>query len=94
MPCSGLSALHAVNPNLKKKGSSSSLKGETEGFILAAHYQSLATWIYQAKILKGGLSGLTEHLTAAKWWKMLFISHQKLFSFSRYLSFYLEFLVM
>ena len=29
-----------------------------------------------------------------KWWKMLFISPQKLFSFSRYLSFCLDFLVM
>ena len=29
-----------------------------------------------------------------KWWKMLFISLQKLFSLSRYLNFYLDFLVM
>ena len=32
--------------------SSSSLKGETEGFILAAQDQSLVTRVYQAKILK------------------------------------------
>ena len=29
-----------------------------------------------------------------RWWKMLFISHQKLFLFSRYLNFCLDFLVM
>ena len=34
--------------------SSSTLKGETEGFILAAQDQSLATQMYQAKILKNG----------------------------------------
>ena len=34
--------------------SSSSLKGESEGFILAALDQSLATRVYQAKILKSG----------------------------------------
>ena len=34
--------------------SSSSLKGETEGFILAAHDQSLAARVYQANILKNG----------------------------------------
>ena len=34
--------------------SSSSLKGETGGFILAAQDQSLATRLYQAKILKNG----------------------------------------
>ena len=33
---------------------SSSLKGETEGFILAAQEQSLATRVYQAKLLKSG----------------------------------------
>ena len=33
---------------------SSSLKGEIEGFILAAQYQSLATRVYQAKICKNG----------------------------------------
>ena len=31
-----------------------SLKGETEGFILAAQDQSIATWMYQAKTLKNG----------------------------------------
>ena len=34
--------------------SSSSLKGETEGFILATQDQSLATQVYQAKIPKNG----------------------------------------
>ena len=34
--------------------SRSSLKGETEGFILAARDQSLTTRLYQAKILKNG----------------------------------------
>ena len=34
--------------------SSSSLKGKTEGFILAAQDKSLATRTYQAKILKNG----------------------------------------
>ena len=29
-----------------------------------------------------------------KWWKMLFISPYKFFSFSRYLSFFLDFLIM
>ena len=32
--------------------------------------------------------------TVLKWWKMIFISLQMLFSFSRYLSFCLDFLVM
>ena len=34
--------------------SSSSLKGETEDFTLTAQEQSLATRVYQAKILKNG----------------------------------------
>ena len=34
--------------------SSSSLEGETEGFILAAQDQSISTWVYQTRILKNG----------------------------------------
>ena len=34
--------------------SSSSLKGETEGFILAAQDQSISTRVYQTRILKNG----------------------------------------
>ena len=34
--------------------SSSSLKGETEGFILAAQDQSISTCVYQTRILKNG----------------------------------------
>ena len=34
--------------------SSSSLKGETEGFILVAHDQSISTWAYQSRILNSG----------------------------------------
>ena len=43
---------------------------------------------------KGALSGLRQLKALQKWWKMLFISSQKLFSFSRYLSFCFDFLVM
>ena len=40
--------------------SSSSLKEETEGFILAAQDQNLATRMYQVKILKNGAD--------PRWW--------------------------
>ena len=46
---------------------------------------------------KGTLSGLRQFLAIEnplKWWKMLFISPEKLFSFSRYLNFCLDFWVM
>ena len=48
-------------------------------------------------IVKDALSGLRRFLaneTLWKWWKMVFISPQKLVSFSRYWSFWLDFLVM
>ena len=47
--------------------------------------------------LKGALSGLRQFLgtqSPLKRWKMLFISPRKLFPFSRYLNFCLDFLVM
>ena len=44
--------------------------------------------------LKGALSGLFAAENPLKWWKMLFISPQKLFLFSRYLNISLDFLVV
>ena len=47
--------------------------------------------------LKGALSGLMKFLAAEsplKWWKMLFISPWKLFSFLKYLNFCFDFLVV
>ena len=44
--------------------------------------------------IKDTLSGLRQFLeteSPLKWWKMLFTSPQKLFSFSTYLTFYLDF---
>ena len=45
-----------ASEHIKKKAhqwlSSSSLKGETEGFILAAQDQSISARVYQTKILK------------------------------------------
>ena len=55
------------------------------------------TWYYLECVLKGALSGLRQFLATEsplKWWKMLFISPQKFFPFSRYLRFFLDFLVM
>ena len=51
----------------------------------------------QSMLFKGTLSGLRQFWqmkVLQKWWKMLFISPQKLFMFSRYLSFCLDFLAM
>ena len=45
-------------------------------------------------LFKGILSGLRQFLAAESPLKMLFISHQKVFSFSRYFSFCLDFLAM
>ena len=45
-------------------------------------------------VLKGALSSQRQFLTTASPLKMLFISPLKLFSFSRYLDFCLEFSVM
>ena len=47
--------------------------------------------------VQGALSGLRQFLpieSPSEWWKTLFISPQNLFSFSRYLNFCLDFLVM
>ena len=46
--------------------SSSSLKGETEGFILAAQDQSLATQVYQAKTLKNGVTQDADYVHIVK----------------------------
>ena len=46
--------------------SSSSLKGETEDFILAAEDQSLATRVYQAKVLKSGADSRTDNVHMVK----------------------------
>ena len=51
--------------------------------------------LHNLNLIKGALSGLKQHLATEsplRMMKMLFISPQKLFSFSRYLSFCLDFL--
>ena len=60
-------------------------------------FKSYLKIFYDCVIVKGALSGLKQILAIEslwKWWKMLFISPQKLCSFSRYLSFCLDLLVM
>ena len=68
------------------------LCGTSKGFMKA--FMKL---FYENFIFKGALSGLRQFLAAEsplKMMKIFFISRQKLFSFSRYLSFCLDFLVM
>ena len=53
--------------------------------------------IFKSQEIKGALSGLRNfwQLKAPeKWWKILLISCQKPFSFSRYLNFFLDFWIM
>ena len=53
--------------------------------------------LIKSNCLNGALSCLRQLLeieSPLKWWKILFISTQKLFSFSRYISFCLDFLVI
>ena len=75
-----------------------------ELFLKILHYsqetfvlQSLFNKVNIAKILKAHSQvwgNFWQLKVLLKWWKMLFFSPQKLFSFSRYLNFCLHFLVM